>query len=96
MVAKAYSKLTEKAENNVLFIRVPIDTALSVFQYHNLQSAPILTFLPKDEVVGKKVFVCFHCNLQLNSNNDFQVEYPVRAENIASYARSKIHVLVTL
>ena len=55
MVAKAYSKLAEKADRNVLFIRVPIDTCTKVFQYHGIQSAPILTYLSKDEVLGKKV-----------------------------------------
>ena len=48
MVAKAYSKLEEKAEKNVLFIRVPIDTTPKVFQYHNINTAPIITFLSSD------------------------------------------------
>ena len=56
MVAKAYSKLEEKAEKNVLFIRVPIDTTPKVFQYHNINTAPIITFLSSTDVLGKKVF----------------------------------------
>ena len=56
LVAKAYSKLEEKAEKNVLFIRVPIDTAPKVFQYHNINTAPIITFLSSNDVLGKKVF----------------------------------------
>ena len=55
MVAKAYNDLKIKAERNVLFIRIPIDTALNVFQYHNIHTAPILTFLPAEEPLGKKV-----------------------------------------
>ena len=59
MVAKAYSKLAEKAEHDILFIRVPIDTSTKVFQYHGITSAPILTYLSKDEVLGKKVLLVF-------------------------------------
>lgn len=55
MVARAYNKLTEKGDRNVLFLRVPIDTASKVFQYHGITTAPILTFLSSDEVLGKKV-----------------------------------------
>ena len=62
MVAKAYYDLKEKSERNVLFVRIPIDTALNVFQYHNIQTAPILTFLPAEEPLGKKVLICFIYN----------------------------------
>lgn len=55
MVAKAYDQLPEKAEKNVLFIRIPIDTAPKVFQFHNINSAPIITFLAGSETLGKKV-----------------------------------------
>lgn len=56
MVAKAYDKLAEKAEKNVLFIRIPIDIAPKVFQFHSINSAPILTFLSGSETLGKKVW----------------------------------------
>lgn len=54
-MAKEYSKLPEKAEKNVLFIRIVIDVSPKVFQYHNIQTAPILTFLAGNELLGKRV-----------------------------------------
>lgn len=54
-MAKEYSKLPEKAEKNVLFIRIVIDISPKVFQYHNIQTAPILTFLGGNELLGKRV-----------------------------------------
>ncbi|OAO11919.1 hypothetical protein AV274_6424 [Blastocystis sp. ATCC 50177/Nand II] len=85
-VANAYAALEEKPDRNVVFIRVPIDIAPKVFSFHSIVSAPSISFLSSTEVLGKK----------LNADNDFQLEYPVRAENIASFLRSKIHVQIEI
>lgn len=54
-VAKAFNSLKETVDRDVLFVRVAIDNCPRIFQYHDFQTAPIITYLPKDEVMGKKV-----------------------------------------
>ena len=55
LVAKAYEKQAEKADRNVVFFRIPIDTSPQVFKYHDIQAAQIITFLSSSDVVSKKV-----------------------------------------
>ncbi|CBK19587.2 uncharacterized protein [Blastocystis hominis] len=86
LVASAYESQEEKASNNVLFIRVPIDLAPGVFQFHEFTTAPIITFLAATDRITKR----------LNANNDYQLDYPVLAEGIASYVRSKIHTTIEI
>ncbi|KNB44956.1 magnesium transporter protein 1-like protein [Blastocystis sp. subtype 4] len=85
-VAKAFNSLKEPVERDVLFVRVTIDNSPRIFQYHDFQTAPIITYLPKDEIMGKK----------LNPDNDYNLDFPVRAESIASFVRSKIHVTINI
>lgn len=57
LVASAYESQEEKASNNVLFIRVPIDVASGVFQFHEFTTAPIITFLAATDRITKRVFI---------------------------------------
>ena len=54
-VAKAYENVKGQSDRNVLFIRIAIDNSLRVFQYHDFQTAPIITYLPAAEIMQKKV-----------------------------------------
>lgn len=54
-VANAYVALKEKPDQHVVFVRVPIDLAPNVFTLHGIVSAPSISFLPSNEVLGKKV-----------------------------------------
>ena len=58
LVASAYDSQAEKANTNVLFIRVPIDLAPGVFQFHEFTTAPIITFLSATDRVTKRVLIC--------------------------------------
>lgn len=44
--------------------------------------------------MGKKVIFLNTPDIQLNPDNEYNLDFPVRAENIASFVRSKIHVTV--
>ena len=57
-MASAYDSQAEKANTNVLFIRVPIDLAPGVFQFHEFTTAPIITFLSATDRVTKRVLIC--------------------------------------
>ena len=56
-VSKAYNAMAEKADRKVLFVRVAIDICPRIFEYHDFKTAPIITYLPGDELMGKKVHV---------------------------------------
>lgn len=58
MVAKAYNALKEKGEKNVLFVRIAIDNSQRIFQYHDFKTAPIITYLPSNELMEKNVKYC--------------------------------------
>ena len=60
-MASAYDSQKEKASNNVLFIRVPIDLAPGVFQFHDFKTAPIITFLSSTDRVTKRVCILLCC-----------------------------------
>lgn len=55
-----------------------------------LPSSPSLA----PQTVSQSEYAFFSVAKQLNANNDYQLDYPVRAEGIASYVRSKIHTTV--
>lgn len=55
MVAKAYNAIKDKGDKRVLFVRIAIDNNQRVFQYHDFKTAPIITYLPANEVMEKKV-----------------------------------------
>ena len=55
MVAKAYNAIKEKGDKRVLFVRIAIDNNQRIFQYHDFKTAPIITYLPANEVMEKKV-----------------------------------------
>lgn len=62
-VSKAYKALEEKADRNVLFIRVAIDNCPRVFQFHDFKTAPIITYLPGNELMGKTVVSLCCCDV---------------------------------